>query len=140
LDSLWKDEWYSGPRIFQEMMELLCEKARHTLRQRSIICFWAHSLMTLDWAQKIERNTLRYSTFFFQNSIRIKISKCEILQTSFEYLGSHLEWNAWSPSRSKISAILNIKIKTLKDLRGFLGACNFYCRYLKKISPSVLQF
>jgi len=46
-----------------------------------------------------------------QNSIRIELSKCEFIQESFEYLSYDLEWNAWSPSRSKIPAMLNTKFK-----------------------------
>jgi len=53
-----------------------------------------------------------------------------------EYLGSHLERNAWSNSRCKSSAILNTIIKTLRDLRRLLGACNFNRRNLKNFTYS----
>lgn len=41
-----------------------------------------------------------------------------------------------APSRSKISKILNTKIQTRRDPRGFQSACNFYRRHSKNFTYS----
>ena len=57
------------------------------------------------------------------HQIRVKLQKCEFLQTSMEYLGFEVGHLTWSPSKKKVAAILQAKVTNVKELQSFLG-CN----------------
>jgi len=77
---------------------------------------------------------------FFQvckeTQLRIKLSKCDFLAKELDYLGFHIGAQNWSPSSSKVQAILKAKIQNWKDLRSFLGAANFYRRHIHNFTFS----
>ena len=68
-----------------------------------------------------------------KHKLRIKLSKCEFLQLKMEYLGFEVSWGSWKPSQSKVQAIQSFKVK---NLRSFLGACNFFRRHIKNFTFS----
>ena len=71
-----------------------------------------------------------------ENNLRIKLSKCDFLQQHLEYLGYEIGFGHWKPNPKKIEALLKEDVKTLKDLRSFLGACNFYRRHIPNFTYS----
>jgi hypothetical protein len=71
-----------------------------------------------------------------KHKLRIKLSKCEFVKESLEYLGFSVQWGSWRPSEKKIKALVDFKVRNLKDLRAFLGACNFFRRHVKSFTFS----
>jgi len=60
-----------------------------------------------------------------EHQIRIKLSKCDLLKQSLDYLGYHIEENFWTPSPTKIAAILKAKISTSKTSVHFWAPQTF---------------
>ena len=58
------------------------------------------------------------------------------MQEKIDNLGFKISWGTWSPSPSKVKALLDIKVTNLKTLRSFLGALNFYRRHIPSFTDS----
>lgn len=67
-------------------------------------------------------------------ALRVKLSKCEFLKAQLDFLGFDVGYGWWRPSRKKVAALETSKVGNLKELRSFLGACNFYRRHIKAFS------
>ena len=61
---------------------------------------------------------------------RVKLEKCEFMQEEIEYLGLQVGWTWWRPVKEKVAPILKASIRDVKDIRAFLGSCNFYMRHI----------
>ena len=70
------------------------------------------------------------------NHIRVRLEKCEFLKEDMEYLGFTIGWGWWRPSESRTSAINETKVKSVQDLRAFLGACNFLRSHIKNFTET----
>ena len=59
--------------------------------------------------------------------LRIKLKKCQIMQTSVKFLGFSVSRSGSSPTKDGVRAIQELSPpKTLKQLRSFLGAIGYY--------------
>ena len=72
---------------------------------------------------------------------RVKLQKCEFMQKEIEYLGFQVGWRWWRPVTDKVSPILKAtvrddKTRGVKDIRAFLGSCNFYRRHIPTFTYS----
>ena len=66
---------------------------------------------------------------------RVKLEKCEFMQEEIEYLGFQVRWRWWRPMNENVAPILKASIRDdktrgVKDIRAFLGFCNFYGRHI----------
>ncbi|XP_014214167.1 uncharacterized protein K02A2.6-like [Copidosoma floridanum] len=69
---------------------------------------------------------------FEQKGLTVKPSKCKIAQKCIQFLGYELDEHGLHVAQSKIDAIINMKTPTnIKELQSFLGACNYYSRFIK---------
>ena len=62
---------------------------------------------------------------------KVKLSKCEFMKESLQYLGFEVGWQCLRPVKDKVAPILQATIRDDKtrgreDIRSFLGACNYY--------------
>ena len=60
----------------------------------------------------------------------VKLSNCEFMKESLEYLGFEVSWRWWRPVKDKVAPILQAtfrdnKTQGAKNIRGFLGVCIF---------------
>jgi len=70
-----------------------------------------------------------------EQALYAKESKCEFGMTEVLYLGHIIGAQGLQVQREKIHAILDWPIpKTLTELKGFLGICNYYMRFVKGFS------
>ena len=74
-------------------------------------------------------------------NIRVKLEKCEFMQEEIEYSGFRVGWRCWRPVKKKIAPILKASIRDdktrgVKDIRAFLGSCNFYRRHISTFTYS----
>jgi transposase InsO family protein len=125
-----------APAVFQEMMEILANKVRNKKELQPILKegFVGAFFDDCGIGSKTEMEHLILLEEFLkvceENSIRIKLAKCDFMVESLEYLGYNIGWGVWTPSKKRVESILRAKIKTLADLRSFLGAANFYRRHV----------
>ena len=126
----------SAPALFQELMERIIAEVKENPKIAKLLeakdaqnqCFLA-AFFDDEWigSPTIEDHLLILEDFFkvFQRQkLCIKLSKCEFLKENLEYLGFSIGWGTWRPSSKKVQSIVDFKVKNLKDLRMFLGACN----------------
>ena len=130
-----------APGIFQEMMEQVCTQVKLTLKNQNFPLeniFLSAFFDDVGVGTHTEKDHMKVLETSFQvcqqNQIRIKLSKCDFLKQELDYLGFHISQGIWSPSESKVQAILKFKIQNLKNLRPFLGAANFYRRHIKNFT------
>ena len=72
---------------------------------------------------------------------RVKLEKCEFMHEEIEYLGFQVGWRWWQPVKEKVAQILKASIRddktrSVKDIRAFLGSCNFYRRHISTFTYS----
>ena len=66
---------------------------------------------------------------------RLNFEKCEFMQEKIEYLGFQVGWKWWRPVKDRVALFWKATIRDdntrgVKDIRAFLGSCNFYRRHL----------
>ena len=72
---------------------------------------------------------------------RVKLEKCEFMQEEIEYLGFQVGWRWWRPVKEKVAPILKAslrddKTRGVKDIRAFLGSCDFHRRHIPTFTYS----
>jgi hypothetical protein len=66
-----------------------------------------------------------------ENGFTINLNKCKFFRTSIEFLGHIIGNKGVSPDPDRIASILNYPApKNQKQLRQFLGTCNFHHRFI----------
>lgn len=72
-----------------------------------------------------------------EHGLLLNASKCIFGASEFDFLGSRVSSEGATPMTKRVEAILNYgKLKTISDLRRFLGAVNFYRRSLPKAAET----
>ena len=71
----------------------------------------------------------------------MKLEKCEFMQEEIEYFGFQVGWRWWRPVNDKVAPILKATIRDdktrgVKEIRAFLGSCNFYRRHIRTFTYS----
>ena len=67
--------------------------------------------------------------------LKLKLNKCEFFKPRIEYLGHILSKDGIETNPKKMEAILNWpRPKTVTQVRRFLGFCNYYCKFIYKLS------
>ena len=63
---------------------------------------------------------------------KLKLSKCELFQTSLKYLGHIVSEKGIATDPTKIEVIRNWPVpKTVTDVRSFAGFTNYYRKFIK---------
>jgi hypothetical protein len=64
-----------------------------------------------------------------------KASKCDFHKDEVDLLGVTVNGHGFGLEDKKVTDVQNWPIPTnLKEMKGFIGFCNFYCRFLKNFS------
>ena len=80
------------------------------------------------------------SAFCQENHTRRKLEKCEFMQGTMQYLEFDIGYGWWSPAAPKAKPLMDAKVrhnepkKGLRDVRSFIGACNFHRRHIKNFT------
>ena len=103
---------------------------------------WKQAIVYLDdiliFSKNKEEHYARLEEVFkkINNSgLRINPEKCKILQREVKFLGHIVNEKGIKTDPSKIEAVQNFeRPKCVKQLRGFLGLCNYYRKFIKDYS------
>ncbi|XP_065088581.1 uncharacterized protein K02A2.6-like [Ochlerotatus camptorhynchus] len=69
-----------------------------------------------------------------ENGFHVKLEKCHFFQTEMRYLRHIVDRNGIRPDPEKLQAIASIPALTnVSEVRSFLGAVNFYGRFVRNI-------
>ena len=83
-------------------------------------------------AVKINRKILR---ILGSVGLYCKASKCDFHKSQIELLGVTVNSDGFGLEDKKVTDVRNWPVPTnLKELKGFIGFCNFYRRFLKNFS------
>jgi hypothetical protein len=64
-----------------------------------------------------------------------KASKCDFHKDEIELLGVMVNGKGFGLEEKKVMDVRDWPVPTnLKEMKGFIGFCNFYCRFLKNFS------
>ena len=70
-----------------------------------------------------------------QANLKLKPSKCCLLQRKVEFLGYKVSAGGIETDTRKVEAVVNWPTPSkLKEVRGFLGLCSYYRRFVEKFS------
>ena len=72
---------------------------------------------------------------------RVKIDKCKFMREVVEYLEFQVGYQQWKPVDDKVAPLLKATIRDhplqgMKDIRAFIGSCNFYLRQIRNFTYS----
>jgi hypothetical protein len=84
-----------------------------------------------DHIQRLESSFARFRAY----KLKLNADKCHILKRPFIYLGHIVSDKGINPDPKKLVAILKMPSpKTVRQLRSFLGFCNYYRKFIKNYS------
>lgn len=100
---------------------------------------WTTLLVYLDdvcvFSKTLDEHILRLeATFerFTAYKLKLNPAKCQILQEEFLYLGHIISKEGIRADPKKIEAVIRMPIpRNIKQLRSFLGFCNYYRKFIK---------
>lgn len=91
--------------------------------------------ITLEEHRAVVREVLRR---LGAHDLFLRLDKCEFEKEEVDYLGLVIRQGQVSMDPDKVRAITDWPTpKNLRDVRGFLGFCNFYRRFIKDFSTTV---
>ena len=124
----------STPSAFQRLMT-------HVLHEHIVggycvvfcddICIFTQTEDPIEHMDKVEAvlQSLR------EHQLLAKGSKTELFRSSIEFLGFLLSAQGVAPLKSKVEAVVQVPSpETVRDLRSFLGMCNFFAAHLPAYS------
>ena len=119
----------NGPSIFQELMFNVLEGFDY--------CF-AYIDDILIYSESLEEHLKPIQAVFYrlrQHSLKLKLKKCNFVQSETNNLGFVISDKGVKPDASKVEAIKNMpNPTTVKYVRSFLGMCSYYKRFLPNFS------
>lgn len=122
----------NSPATFQRMMDNIFLVQTE---QGWLIIYMDDLLIAADTLEELEQYTKIVLKILRDNDLYLKPEKCEFAQIRVTYLGFIIERNKISMDPAKVKGIADWPIpKTVKQVRSFLGFCNFYHKFIKKYS------
>ena len=121
------------PAVFQRMMNM--QFADVTASGQVIIYMDDILIATEDNTKKHRELVHKVLERLAKLDLYLKPSKCQFEVKKIEFLGVILEGGTVTMDPIKVAGVQDWKTpKNVKDVRSFLGFCNFYCRFIKGFS------
>ena len=120
----------NAPGVFQELMSIVLQglESYSLAYLDDVLIFSGSKEEHLSHLQKVF-DRLR------SHNLKLKPSKCEFFNEETQYLGFRISNNGVQPDPEKIRAIKAVEPpKTVREVRGFLGMCSYYRRFIPDFS------
>ena len=120
----------NAPGVFQELMSIVLQgQGDHALAYLDdVLVFSETREQHLEHLQKVF-DSLR------QHNLKLKPSKCTFFQKETKYLGFRIGQEGIQPDPDKVTAIQTVAApKTVRQVRGFIGMCSYYRRFIPNFS------
>ena len=137
----------NAPALFQEVMNKILSILRQRPKVQELISRGAEMEAHIDDVclgnNTQEDHLILLAESFVvcqKNHTRHKLGKCEFMKRTMQYLGFDVGYGWWTPAAFKAKPLMDAKVrhedpkKELHDVRSFVGACNFYRRYIKNFT------
>ena len=119
----------SAPALFQRTMDALLQGLPH------VICYIDDILITGTTQEEHLHNLSEVLQQLQSGGLRVKLSKCQFLQDSVEYLGHRIDSEGIHATPEKLDAIANAPPPSnVQELRSFLGMVNYYGKFIPNLS------
>lgn len=120
-----------SPNIFQKIMQ---DNFNSQIPHSLIIYFDDCCVHAPDFATMII-NLRKFFAKLRDLDLKVRWNKCNFGYSSISLLGFQINKDGISPSPQKVETIQKLEIpKTLTHLRGFLGLCSYYRKFVKNFS------
>ena len=118
----------SAPATFQRLMEKVC----HGLHWRTLLLYLDDVIVIApDFQTHMDRLRQVFQRFRAAN-LKLKPSKCSLLQNEVRYLGHVVSKDGVSTDPDKVSAVAEWPVpKCLTELQAFLGTVGYYRQYIE---------
>ena len=122
----------NSPATFQAMMN---DILKDELSEGWVIVYMDDILIFSKTKEKLEEMTKKVLQQLQENDLYLKPGKCEFCKTQIKYLGLIIEEGKMMMDPGKLKGIRDWPIlKTIKQVRSWLGFGNFYRRFIKGFS------
>ena len=116
----------AAPGTFQELMNKVLDKMKNTVVYLDDILIFTESK---EQHYEVLDKVLKRIT---KAGLRINPNKCHILKEEVKFLGYIINEKGIKTDPTKLEAISSFeKPKCIKNLRSFLGICNYYRKFIK---------
>jgi hypothetical protein len=118
----------SAPAIFQQLVDNMIAGLKHVVAYLDDIIVAAPTRESHN--QAIEALFKRIQLY----GLRLKLSKCTFLKPKIKFLGQVVSDQGIEPDPDRLAALKNLPAPhNVAQLRSFLGALNYYGRYIKEM-------
>jgi len=122
----------NAPATFQTFMDT---ELADLIDIGHIVVYLDNILIFVHTIAKVTKYTHMVLQCLLDLDLYLQLAKCSFNQTSVEYLGLIISEGELRMDPVKINAVTDWPTPTkIKDIQGFLGFCNFYCRFVQDYS------
>ena len=122
----------SAPAIFQAAMEQVLQGLD------GVVCFLDDMLISGKTESEHWERLDAVLQRLEQNGLRLKLTKCEFMKPSVQYLGYIVDAEGLHPTPEKVQAVKDApKPRNVQELRSYLGMLQYYARFLPSLSSMI---
>ena len=122
----------SAPAIFQRMMESILQGLMY-------VCVYIDDILVTGTSEEEHLKNLSEVLSRLENAgLHLKKDKCSFMLPEVQYLGHKISARGLEPSDEKIKAIKEAPTpENVTQLKSFLGAVNYYCKFLPNLANNL---
>ena len=118
----------NSPATFQMFMN---DIFRELILKDGILIYMDDILIPANDLEELRKKTKRVLSVLLTNDLFVKPEKCEFEKEEVEFLGIVIKPGTLNMAKDKLKGILEWPTpKNVKNIRQFLGFCNFYRRFI----------
>ena len=117
-----------APATFQRLVDTLLRGIQY----RNVLAYIDDIIVIGQTVEECCANLLEVLVRIRRGKLKLKPEKCELFKTQITYLGHVVSAKGVCTDPKKVKAVADWPVPVfITDVRGFLGFCNYYRRYIK---------